>query len=283
MNNAQDKTGREDFALRAITGDGSLRLIAIDTTHTVRDVLEAQGPSPQLQSSLADLVTGAILLRLTMAPEHRLQAILKHPTAGSLVADSHPDGMTRGLSSAPFDVPFDLGEDTLLTVIREMPNGSLHQGVVQTDKEGDVSQALTGYLHSSEQVHSVIALGTVFDEHGLRFAGGYIVQLLPGADIQVLKWITEHLETIPSVETLLERTQGNPEVLSLEVFAELPHRLLSRDDIHFGCNCSEERILGALATLNDADREELMEEDYLSIDCDYCGTTYEIDSSKLAQ
>lgn len=272
---------REDYALRAITGDGSLRLIAIDLTHTVRGVLDVQAPTDEVAPLLADLVTGAALLRLTMSPDHRLQAILKQANGGSLVADSHPDGMTRGLFSQPLDVPFALGNNTLLTVVRVTANGTLHQGVVTVDAELGISGALTGYLLSSEQVHSVLSVGSTFDEHGLRVAGGYIVQLLPGADVEVLQWITDHLENLPPVHELLQRTGGNPEVLSLEVFGELPHRILARDEVHFGCNCSEDRIVGALATLSEADLEELLDDDVLSVDCDYCGRTYEIEADRL--
>ncbi|MFU8803119.1 MAG: Hsp33 family molecular chaperone HslO [Bradymonadaceae bacterium] len=163
-----------------------------------------------------------------------------------------------------------------------MPNGALHQGVVSTDEPLGISGALTGYLLNSEQVHSVLAVGALFDEHGIRAAGGYIVQLLPGADIEVLRWITEHLEALPPVATLLERTDADPEVMSLEVFGALPHRILSRDDVHFGCDCSEDRILTALATLGEDDLEELLEDEVLEVGCDYCGKTYQIESGRLS-
>jgi molecular chaperone Hsp33 len=274
---------REDHSLRAITADGSFRLIVIDATQTCQGVLAAQDPSPEVAPLLAELVTGAALLRLTMSPDQRLQAILKQNGGGNLVADAHPDGMTRGLANTPLDIPFTLGEETLLTVVRVMPSGNLHQGVVQTADTGGLSGSLTGYLLGSEQVHSVVGLGTIFDDHGLRAAAGYVVQLLPGAHLSVLQWITEHLESLPPFETLLERTGGDPELMSLEVLGEVPHRLLGRDPLHFGCTCSEERILGALGTLSQADRDQLMEDEYLSIECDYCRRTYEIESSRLEQ
>src|SRR4051812_39339917 len=87
-----------DRVVRAITDDGAFRVIIASTTHTVREVIAKQRARGTTAEHLGDMVTGAVLVRETMAPDLRLQCILKGANAsGSLVADTHPTGATRGL------------------------------------------------------------------------------------------------------------------------------------------------------------------------------------------
>ncbi|MBA2662225.1 MAG: Hsp33 family molecular chaperone HslO [Bradymonadaceae bacterium] len=275
---------RSDGVLRAMTEDGSFRIITICATNTAQGVLDAQGVGDEDDRRLvANLVVGAVLLREAMAPDYRLQAVLKHPIFGSVTADSFPEGQTRGLVQLPLDTPLELGDATHLTVIRAVHGGALHQGVVETTAEGGVSQALMTYLASSEQVHSVIAVGSIFDETGrVVHAGGYLVQLLPGADAEMLAVVIARLERASAIELLLERTLGAPEVLLHQLFGNIPHTILAENEVYYGCNCSEERVATALATLSDDDLEELFAgDDEVSIDCDYCGKVYDIDREAI--
>ena len=89
-----------DSVLRAMTNDGAFRVITARTTHTVKQTLEAQGAVGDTARHLGELITGTILVRETMAPNHRVQGLYKTADrAGQLVADTYPDGDTRGLAS----------------------------------------------------------------------------------------------------------------------------------------------------------------------------------------
>lgn len=271
-----------DRVVRAITEDGSLRILAIATVDTVQGVLDAQGLSGDECAIVGELVTGAALLREAMAPDDRLQIVVKHPVYGSLTADTHGGGMTRALAQLPLDTPMPLGPETLLTVIRAMPNGELHQGVIETADEGGISAAMMSYLQNSEQVHTVVAVGTVIEEGQVLYSGGYLVQLLPNADIETLRAITERLERLEPLETLFERTLCAPAVLLDQVLGPIPYRQLADGPVFFGCNCSEDRVLGALSTLSATDIEDLFEEDEaVSINCDYCSRSYDISLDQL--
>ena len=94
-------TPEGDRAVTVITNDGAFRVIAVRTTQTARGVLTAQSPAPATLPHLSDLCTATILVRLTMAPSSRVQGILRGAHAqGTMVADSYPDGGTRGLLRA---------------------------------------------------------------------------------------------------------------------------------------------------------------------------------------
>lgn len=285
-------TQSTDSVLRAITTDGSFRLIALDVSDTARGILKAQNitaapdgsPLQQRGRTLAELVAGAVMLRQAMSPDYRLQIVLKQNNVGTITADAFPEGLTRGLVQLPDDQQITFGENTLLTAIRAMPNDDLHQGVVETTPEDGVSQALMTYLSSSEQVHSVISVGSVWDADGiLQFAGGYLVQLLPNADINTLSTITDELAKSHHIETLLEQTQANPTKLLRALFSkEVDYTLLDQNPVYAGCNCSHDRVIGALLTLGPDDLAALFEqENSVSTNCDYCGVSYEVTRDQI--
>jgi molecular chaperone Hsp33 len=152
----------EDTVLRAITDDGAFRVIAADTTATVREALKVQKPATgELARTFGDLLTGAVLVRESMAPDNRLQAILQGDDPRTrMVADTMPDGSTRGLIQHPSDLTeMTLGDRSMLQVARTLHNGALHQGVVAvpSSKSGHtVSSALMAYMQESEQTVTVV-------------------------------------------------------------------------------------------------------------------------------
>lgn len=272
----------DDQGLRAMSEDGSFRVIAINATTTARGILEAQRAGSEISPRLAELATATVLLRLAMSPDYRLQTVLKHAERGSLVADSHPDGVTRALIQQQREDTIPLGAATLLSVHRDTYTGKLHQGIVETLEGYGLGESIAGYLKQSEQINSVVGLRTLFDDQGqLTYAGGFLVQLLPDAHVDTLAVVTERLEQTGTQKVFEVGSFENETILSA-IFEEVPYRILGEDRFGFGCNCSEERILGALATLSPAERAELAASDEpIEIGCDYCNVTYSIDPDTL--
>ncbi len=201
-----------DGVVRAITRDGAFRVVAVRTTDTVRGAMQAQNVRGASAQHFGELLTGAVIVREAMAPQLRLQCILKGASGrGSLVADSHPDGSTRGLVNfGTRKSELDLRDGALLQVMRTLPNGSLHQGVVQVPRTGGVSGALMAYLQDSEQVVSVIAVRSLLDDSGdLVAAGGYLVQLLPDVERAPLMIMTERLQGDVDLDALLRGEAGS--------------------------------------------------------------------------
>jgi molecular chaperone Hsp33 len=273
-----------DSVLRAITDDGSFRVITARTTDTVRGVLDSQKASGAVAIHFGDLVTGSILVRETMAPQLRVQGILKGASkSGSLVADSHPDGTARGLLQRGKEAPeLILGDGSFLQMMRTMPNGSLHQGIVEVPREGGVSAGLMTYMQQSEQVESVVAVGTVFEGDRLTVAGGYIVQLLPEAHRDALRLMTERLMGFPAVHALLTGERSTPRDLADALLSGMKFTQLEETPLSFDCRCSEDRVLASLATLHRAEIEEMRSEGKtFHITCDYCGEEYRIGPTHL--
>ena len=273
-----------DVVLRAMTDDNSFRRIAARTTETVRGVLARQQCSGTTARYFGDLLTAAVLIRETMAPLLRVQLILKGATGcGSLIADSHPDGGTRGLVQVPVAArPFELGPGALLHAMRTMYNRSIQQGFVDVPASKGVSGALMSYLAQSEQIASIACVSTVFRGDELVVAGGYLMQLLPEADPAVLDALLPNVESAGPIDTLLTQTMADPSALLTLVTGGQSFTLLEQRPVAFACPCNEVRLLGSLATLPREDIEEMIRDGAtIEIGCDFCGTQYHIQPEQL--
>ncbi len=241
-----------DSVLRAVTHDGSFRVIAAQTTETIRGALKSQTASPETSRIFADMLTGAVLVRESMAPDLRVQAVLQGDDKRSrIVADSHPDGMTRGLVQLATNVKeLKVGAEGILQVHRTMHNGALHQGVVAVPEGGDVSGAFMRYMQESEQVVTMISVGC--------------------------------LEDFRDILPLLQRGAASPRELLFETLYGMPYEQVAERTVHFGCNCSEMRLMASLASLPKHQITELASsKDMLEIGCDFCGREYRFSPEQL--
>jgi molecular chaperone Hsp33 len=273
-----------DSVLRAMTDDGAFRVVVAKTTGTVRGVFEAQGAAGPAVRAFGDLITGAVLFRETMAPNLRVQTVLKGVGGrGSLVADSHPSGATRGLIQlAEGESAVDTGPGSLLRLVRTLPGGRVNQGVVELPAGGDVSQALMTYMQTSEQVVSMVAVGTVLDDDGLTAAGGYLVQLLPEVGRGPLMIMTERLRDFENIDAQLRDAAFSPEWLLGQLLYGMEYTRLEESALGFDCWCDELRLLSVLTTLDRSEIEELLSQGQpLEITCDYCKEEYRIAPAKL--
>ena len=275
-----------DHSVRAMTDDGAFRVITVRTTQTVKGILEAQSATGTAARVFGDLLTATVLFRETMSPNLRVQGILRDRDGlGTLVADSAPEGHTRGLcqpakkgspqSGAPHS-------NTLLQMMRTLASGHVNQGVVKMEDPTDVTRGMMAYMKESEQVDTMLAVGTQFNDAGeVCAAGGYMVQLLPEVGRGPLAIMAERLEDFRSIDHLLD-AQFSPEHLRDELLYGMPFTALDQSPVSFSCWCSENRLLGALATLDSNEIQSMIDEGQpIEINCDYCLRQYAISPARL--
>jgi molecular chaperone Hsp33 len=265
----------QDSVLRAVTHDGSFRVVTAATTDMVRGAIAAQQVSKELMVTYAELLTGAVLLRESIAPDLRLQAILQGDDPRSrMVADSHPDGMTRGLAPRSTG-PFSIASQGVLQVHRTMHNGALHQGVVGVPEDGSISNTLMAYMQESEQIITMISLGCHIQGEHIVAAGGYVLQLLPEVERKMLAVMTERLEDFRDIRPLLERGAASPRELLAETLYGMPYEQVAERDVRFGCNCSETRLMAGFASLPKHEIADLAaSKTPLEVACDFCRREY---------
>ena len=273
-----------DRAITAMTNDGSFRLIAVRSTRTVRGVIASQKAKGRSAENLADLCTASLLLRLTMSPSHRAQAVILGANgSGTMVGDSWPDGGTRGLLRER-ERTVDFGQGAQMQVMRTLYNGTIHQGVVEVSQDHRVSGALMNYLLESEQITSAVGLGTVMSGDEALMAGGYVVQLLPEVKEPPLAVLYERLRAdFADFSRVFAQYDASPEKLASELFWDMPFtQTMEFDDIDYRCRCSAERVLGSLTTLSKAELQDIVAKgESLSITCDYCQADYDVSPESL--
>ncbi len=276
---------RADVVVRVMTNDHAFRVVAAATTAATREVAAKQRVEGEAAKALVGLATGAILLRETMAPNLRVQGLLRGAGGkGTLVGDAFPDGTVRGLAQLKGDrSQFSLGQGSLMQMMRTLVSGTIQQGIVDVGTAGGIGEAMTAYFHESEQLVCLARVGSRWSDAGeLCAAGGFVVQLLPEAERPAHMIMTQRLEDFPPIETWLERDDFSADLLIQEICHGMPFTELARNEIRFGCRCDEAVVLGSLSTLGRSDLEELIaDESGLEIDCDYCGRSFHIAVERL--
>ena len=270
--------------VRAMTQDGGFRVVAACTTTLARDAAAVHKITGSAAAMYAELLTGAVLLRETMAPQYRLQLSVEAADGVRLMADAHPDGMTRGLATFPDGKPVvHFGPEAKLKASRIMHGGRLHQSVVAASDVDGIGGALMRYAQTSAQVTATIGVACTDDSSGIRRCGGFVVQLLPDPPQAALMVMTERLaHDFSDLGRMLERVDEDARALADELLFGMEYSILSEQEAAIRCNCSSPRVVGALASLGRAEIARIVEEaELLSIDCDYCRTTYQVGPEQL--
>ena len=275
-----------DSVVRAMTDDGTFRVITVRTTETVRGCVSAQAARGVTASLLGDLLTGAVLVRESMAPDLRVQVILQSAEQRTrVVADAHPDGSSRALIQRRSPkVEVVLRDGDLLQVARTLHNGALQQGTVALTAAGGVSEALMQYMQLSEQIFTVCAVGCWREGDEVLAAGGYLVQLLPEVldPSGPMRVMAERLKDFAQMGPVLIKGLGDPSALLGELLFGMPYTVVGGGSVRFGCQCSSERVAIALSALPKSDIEELIaQEAPTELTCDYCNKTYTFPKAHL--
>ena len=266
-----------DRVLKGLSAGGGFRAIVVEATEAVQELMDAQlGAQPQseqrdrISEILGQVGLSAVLVRVEMAPDQRLQLSLRTKD-GSCFADSHPDGLLRGVVSGRCP---NFGDQTILQVSRVLDDGQLHQGMVEA--ETDMTATLTQYMLQSEQVVATVGLHVDVEAGVAKSARGFMVQVLPGASKEVME------EVIRALEGIEEKWwEQHPDLLLLDLLGGAGHFTLE-SEVRFGCTCNQESVLDALGSLNPSEIREMIDDgEDLEMGCQYCGQTYQITLRQL--
>jgi len=278
-------TNLPDKIVRGMDLDGNFRVLCCDVTGTVRDTLHSQSPEGSEIQTFGELLVATILFRETMSPQLRVQGIASAGNgSGQFVADSHPTGDVRGLvQRRKADALVTLVPGSTLRMMRSMPNGGVNQGIVELAEKPTIEHGLMAYMQISEQIVTMVGVGVVRDEAGeVTRAGGYLVQLLPGAKRGPLMVMTERLKDFENVLEHLAKPEFTPDFLLDELLYAMPSERLGESVVRFNCWCDELKVISALASLPRHDLEDLANsEEALHINCDYCQKAFVIAPKSL--
>ncbi len=280
------------YICRAITTDGSARIFFTDSTDVVRTATEIHKTSKTMTAVLGRALTAASLMgSLLKDKDNSLTLQFKGDgPAGSIVCVSDYSGNVRGYADNPdvelppnkmgkLDVGGAVGRGSMY-VIKDMGMSDPYVGVSQI-VTGEIGDDVTEYFATSEQTPSVCALGVRVDtEKNCIAAGGFLIQLLPGADPDIIPTLEKNISDMKSVSYLIKEGKTGEEIIA-EAFRGIDYEMFDEFDTEYRCTCSRERYLTALAGLSDADMEDLRDGRPIEAVCHFCGEKYEFDLDEI--
>ena len=282
-----------DYIVRATASNKQIRAFAITSREMVETARKHHNTSPVATAALGRLLTGGAMMGVMMKGEKDMLTIMMKgdgPINGvTVTADSkgnvkgyvgNPNVIIPANYAGKLDVGAAIGYGTL-TVIKDMGLKEPYSSQVPLGTS-EVAEDLTYYFATSEQVPSAVGLGVLMPkDNTVKQAGGFIVQLMPFADEEVISKLEERVNNITSVTDMLEKGMS-PEDILQEVMGDMDVEITDKIDTGFKCNCSKERIARALSGLSKKELDEIINDGKeIEVKCDFCNTTYKFSIEEL--
>ena len=272
-----------DQLVRAITKDGMVKATAVSTRLLTERARQIHRTLPVATAALGRTLAAASMLGNALKGEGAsvtLQIRGGGPLGNVLVVSDN-EGNVRGTVDNPaldiplrpdgkLDVGTAVGTDGTLTVIRDLNMKEPYVGSVQL-LSGEIADDLASYFVESEQIPSACGLGVLVDrDQSVRCAGGYLIQLLPGADEDAIIKVEGGVLAAGTVTGMLDRNP-DPEAMLRTILSDFEVEILEKSPIEYRCDCSRERMERALISLGPDELESLIEEQGdAELSCRFC-------------
>ncbi len=275
-----------DEIIRAVTRDGLVKISVVSGRDFVEKARTIHDLSPVASAALGRTLCAASILGDLLKEENGSVTIRLNGGGplGSVVAVSDSGGNVRGYVDNPLvDLPLNekgkldvggaVGKNGTLTVSRDIGLKEPYIGSTAL-VSGEVAEDLTYYLAESDQIGAACALGVLVDtDRSILCAGGFIVQLLPGAPDAVIDAIEENIRAMGQVTDVLRG--GTADELLAGVLRGADYQVLSHTPVAYRCTCSRERVAGAVASISKADLEEMAASgEDAEVRCHFCDKVY---------
>lgn len=281
--------------IRGLSENGGIVFCGVDSTEMVRRAEQLHTTSATCSAALGRLLTGASLMG-AMLKDRRDQVTLRVSgggPAGVVIACTDGTGNVKGCIENPLaelppradghlDVGGAVGKDGILTVIRD--NKLQKEPTVGQIPlvSGEIAEDLTSYYAYSEQIPTVCALGVLVDKDlSIACAGGYLLQLLPGATDDEITQLEKNIAAMPSVTEMLRAGKTPQDMMELAM-AGFDPQVLDEREVGYQCDCSAERTKDMVMSLGRKELEKMRDEDpRCEVVCHFCHTKYEFDLNEL--
>ena len=276
-----------DYLVRGMTMDGSVKVVAIRSTEMVRTGATIHNTTPNATAAFGRALTAASMMGNMQKVENGSMTlqIKGGGPIGTIVCVADPVGNVRGYVYEPnvplvekhpgkLDVGATVGTDGALTVIRDMQMKEPYVGSVPL-VSGEIGDDITAYFAQSEQTPTACALGVLVDrDQSVKVAGGYLLQLLPNASDEVIDKLEEGIRRAGAVTTMLEQGMTPEDILG-HVCGELGVVFMETTPVSYKCYCSRERVTSALISLGRKELTEIMEDNKpFPVGCQFCSEEY---------
>ena len=275
--------------IRALSENGGVVFCGLDSTEMVREMERIHKTSAVTSAALGRLLTAASMMGMMLKTEDASVTLRLSGggPAGTVLAVANGDGCARGYVQNPvvelplrpdgkLDVGGAVGHEGTLSVVRDMGMKEPYVGQIPL-ASGEVAEDITAYYAISEQIPTVCALGVLIaPDLSVACAGGYLIQLLPGATEAEISQIAKNISSMPSVTTLLSQGKTPEDIMQLAMDGFAP-QLLDSHTVGYRCDCSLARVERALVSLGRAELEEMAKEQAeAEVCCQFCDKKYRV-------
>lgn len=284
----------KDYIVRATAADGNIRAFAATTTNLVGEAQKIHGLYPIASAALGRTMTAAVMMAIDMKGQgDTLSIVIKgEGPIGSIVVVTKNDGNTKGYVDNPhvelplnsqgkLDVSGGVGKQGKLTVIKDLGLKEPYAGQVDL-VTGEIGEDIAYYMAFSEQKPSAVGLGVLVNPDGsIRAAGGFIIQPLPGAPVELIDEIEARISQIPPISTMIDQGMKPEEILG-KVLGSMNLKINDMAHPVFACDCNRPRLESVLLTIGKKELEAILEDDgQAELVCHYCNTTYNFNEQDI--
>lgn len=282
-----------DHILRASAGSGAMRIFVADTRQTAQTSFELHKTSPVMSAAMGRALTAAAIMGSMLKADDDLVSIQikgDGPGAGLTVTSDSKSRVKGYPYNAMVDIPLKpngkldvqgaLGYGTL-TVIKDMGLKEPYVGQIPL-VSGEIAEDLTYYFAKSEQTPSAVALGVLVDrDYSIKQSGGFIIQMMPDADDEIVAKLEEKLANMDSITSMLDKGMSTEDILNA-IAGEFEVQILDTVPVSYHCNCTRQRVEKALISLGKKELANIIEEDgKASLHCHFCNKDYEFNKDEL--
>ena len=276
-----------DEIVRVMTKDGTAKAVAITGTALVERARQIHTLLPVATAALGRALMAASMMG-DMLKEEKGALTLQIKGGGPLgtvLAVSDCEGNVRGYvqngqvelmerEPGKLDVGAAVGQAGSLTVIKDLGLKEPYVGSIGLFS-GEIADDIAMYFVESEQIPTACALGVlVGTDQSVTTAGGYLIQLLPGAEDEAIQRIEEGVRRVGAVSRALERGMDSEAVLKA-VLSDFEVEVLERHPVEYHCYCSKERVVRALISMGKEELQSLIEDQgEASLTCQFCDRVY---------
>ena len=283
-----------DRILHATAADGFVKMTVITARDTVERARQIHGCSPTACAALGRTLCAASLLGESMKEEQASLTVRINGGGplGSVVAVSDSRGFVRGYVENPgvhlplradgkLDVGRAVGRNGMITVSRDLGLKEPYIGSAAL-VSGEIAEDLTAYLLASEQVPSACALGVLVDrDRSVKAAGGFLVQLMPGADQALIEKLEENIFLMDQLTTVLD--EDGTDAVFAQVLRGMEYHPVGETPVGYRCPCSRSRVEEALACLEQSELDEMAAAgEEIRVGCQFCGAEYRFSPSEIS-
>lgn len=283
----------KDYLIKATAHDGMVRAYAIMSTETVEEARRRQDSWATTTAALGRTVTITAMMGAMLKGEDSLTVKVEGGgPIGAIIADGNAKGEVRGYVLNPH-VDFDLNEqgkldvaravgiDGTLSIVKDLGLKDYFTGQVPI-VSGEISEDFTYYFANSEQIPSAVGAGVLVNpDQSVLAAGGFIVQVMPGADESVVDELEEQIQSFPAISSLIQEGYSPEEILQ-KLFTEENVKIHEKMPITFRCQCSKERLARAIEGLGNEEIQKMIEEDHgAEATCHFCNEVYHFSIDEL--